>query len=161
MTTTEKSKTASSTSAGQDVTKILKADHKLVTNLFTEFENSRSSSKKRELVEEICKELTIHAQLEEEIFYPAVLQATKDRELVPEALVEHNSLKGLIDSLKGVEPDGELYEATVKVLSEYVKHHVKEEEGEMFTLAKNSKLNLEELGAVLEQRKLELMEKYA
>lgn len=161
MATTEKSKTASGTSAGIDATKLLKADHKRVTNLFAEFENSRSSSKKRELVEEICKELTIHAQLEEEIFYPAVLQATKDRELVPEALVEHNSLKVLIDSLKGVEPDGELYEATVKVLSEYVKHHVKEEEGEMFTMAKESKLNLEELGTVIEQRKMELMEKYA
>ena len=106
----------------------------------------------------ICNALTVHAQIEEEIFYPAVKVALKDKELIPEAAVEHATLKNLISQIEGVEPDGEIYDAKVKVLSEYVKHHVKEEQNEIFPKAKAStKLDMKELGAQLQQRTEELL----
>lgn len=143
-------------SKGKDATVLLKADHKLVSDLFEEFENTRSTAKKRKLVAQICKELTIHAQIEEEIFYPAIKKALKDKELVPEAIVEHNTLKMLIAEVEGVEPDGEMYDARVKVMGEYVRHHVKEEQNEIFPKAKSTSLDMKELGAQLMQRKEEL-----
>ena len=144
----------------QDATALLKADHKLVTRLFADYEITNSNNKKKQLVEQICKELTVHAQVEEEIFYPAVQQALKDHELVPEATVEHATLKELIAQVKDIEPDGDMFDAKIKVLSEYVKHHVKEEESEMFPEAKSTKLNLIELGAQMAQRKSELASQY-
>ena len=86
-------KTASKTAKPQEATTMLRADHKLVLGLFEEFDKTKSASKKKKLVAEICKELTIHTQLEDEIFYPAFQQALKDHELVPEGLVEHQSVK--------------------------------------------------------------------
>ncbi len=144
----------------QDATIMLKADHKLVDGLFKQFEATNSDKKKKDIVENICRELTIHAQVEEEIFYPAVQKALSDHELVPEAYVEHASLKILIADLKGQEPDGDMYDAKVKVLSEYVKHHVKEEEKEMFPDVKDTKLDLVQLGALMSQRKTELLAAY-
>lgn len=144
----------------KEATALLRADHKLVSDLFSEYEKSRSNIRKKQLVTQICKELTVHAQIEEEIFYPAVKQALKDKELVPEATVEHATLKDLIAQVKGVEPDGEMFDAKIKVLSEYVKHHVKEEQNEMFPKAKESKLDLVELGAQLTERKAELLAQY-
>lgn len=140
----------------QEATRLLRADHKLVNDLFDQFESSRSSAKKQALALEICKELTVHAQIEEEIFYPAVQVALKDKTLVPEAKVEHETLKYLIEQIEGESPDSELWEAKVKVLSEYVKHHVKEEQNELFPKVKASKLDLIELGAQLAERKEEL-----
>ena len=99
----------------------------------------------------------MHAQIEEEIFYPAVKQALKDRELVPEATIEHATLKELIAQVEGIEPDGEMYDARIKVLSEYVKHHVKEEHTEMFPKARASELDMVELGSRIVARKQELM----
>ena len=99
----------------------------------------------------------MHAQVEEEIFYPAVKQALKDKELIPEATVEHATLKDLISQIEGVEPDGEMFDAKVKVLSEYVQHHVKEEQNEIFQKAKASNLDMMELGAQIAQRKEELL----
>lgn len=151
MTITTKAKPA------KDATALLKADHSLVSQLFDEYEAARATSKKKQLVSQICKELTVHAQLEEEIFYPAVKAALKDKELVPEANVEHATVKNLIAQIEGIEPDGEMYDAKVKVLSEYVKHHVKEEQNEMFPKAKASKLDMQVLGAQLAARKQELM----
>ena len=95
--------------------------------------------------------------MEEEIFYPAVKQALQDHLLVPEATVEHATLKELIAQLEGVEPDGEMFDAKIKVLSEYVKHHVKEEQNEMFPKAKASQLDLVELGSQIAERKMELL----
>jgi hemerythrin superfamily protein len=153
--------TAASTSkakpAPKDAIALLKADHEAVSQLFAEYEKTRSVSNKKALVAEICTSLTVHAQIEEEIFYPAVRAALKDRLLVPEATVEHAGIKDLIAQLQNVEPDGEMYDARVKVLSEYVKHHVKEEQTEMFTKAKASSLDLAELGARMAVRKDELM----
>lgn len=87
--------------------------------------------------------------MEEEIFYPAVKQALKDKELIPEALVEHATVKELISQVEGMEPDGEMFDAKIKVLSEYVKHHVKEEQNEIFPKVKSTKLDLMELGSVI------------
>ena len=140
----------------QDAIAMLRADHKNVSALFEQFEKSRSPAKKKSLVQQICLELTVHAQIEEEIFYPAVQQALRDKELVPEARVEHASLKALIAQVEGVEPEGEMYDARVKVMSEYVKHHVKEEQNEMFPKVKTSRLDLAALGAQMDARKQEL-----
>jgi len=131
MTTTTKA-TASSkpNSAAKDAIALLKADHETVSGLFAEYEKTRSVAKKKALVAEICTELSVHAQIEEEIFYPKV---------------------------EGLEPDGEMYDAKVKVLSEYVKHHVKEEQNEMFPKAKATSLDLVELGARMTARKAELL----
>jgi hemerythrin superfamily protein len=141
----------------QEATAMLRADHKKVSGLFDEFEKTRSSKRKKAIVSEICMELTVHTTIEEEIFYPAVKAALKDHELVPEANVEHGSVKDLIAQVKGVEPDGEIYDARVKVMGEFVKHHVKEEQNEMFPKAKKTKLDMVALGAQMAQRKAELL----
>lgn len=149
-------KSSSKDEKKQDAIALLRADHKLVSGLFDEYEKTRSAAKKTSLVAQICSELTIHAQVEEEIFYPAVKKALKDKELVPEATVEHATLKNLIGQVEGVAPDGEMFDAKIKVMSEYVKHHVKEEQNEMFPKAKASKLDMAELGARIAERKLQL-----
>lgn len=141
----------------KEATAMLRADHQLVSKLFDEYESSRSASKKMQIVAQICTELSVHAQLEEEIFYPAVQEALNDKKLVPEATVEHATLKELISQVKGIEPDGEMFDAKIKVLSEYVKHHVKEEQNEMFPKAKASKLDMMELGAQMASRKEEIL----
>ena len=140
----------------QEATALLKADHKLVSNLFEQYEKTRSPAKKKALVANICMELGIHAKAEEEIFYPAVKAALKDKEMVPEAIVEHASLKELMAQVEGKEPDGEMFDAKIKVLSEYVKHHVKEEETEMFPKARKTRLDMKALGAQIAARKDEL-----
>ena len=145
----------------QEATALLKADHKLVEQLFDDYEQSNTKSQKKQIVEQICKELSIQAQVEEEIFYPAVQKALKDHELVPEAIVEHSTLKDLIDAVKGVEPDGDMYDAKIKVMCEYVKHHVKEEENEMFVEAKSTSLDMVKLGALMSERKTQLTNEYA
>jgi hemerythrin superfamily protein len=161
MTTTTKAATANKAhaapKAAKDAIALLKADHEAVTLLFAEYEKTRSTPGKKELVAEICTALSVHAQIEEEIFYPAVKSALKDKLLIPEATVEHAGVKDLIAQLEGIEPDGEMYDAKVTVLSEYVKHHVKEEQDEMFPKAKSSSLDLVELGARMAMRKQELM----
>jgi hemerythrin-like domain-containing protein len=143
--------------AAKDAIALLKADHVAVSQLFAEVEKTRSEAKKKALVAEICTALSVHAQIEEEIFYPAVKAALKDKLLVPEATVEHAGVKDLVAQLDGVEPDGEMYDAKVQVLSEYVKHHVKEEQNEMFPKVKESSLDLVELGERMALRKEELL----
>jgi hemerythrin superfamily protein len=141
----------------QDAVALLRSDHKAVSALFDQYEKTRSPAKKRNLVTEICTQLEVHTQIEEEVFYPAFKQALKDKELVPEANVEHDSVKWLIAQVKDVEPDGEAFDAKIKVMSEYVKHHVKEEQTEMFPKAQKSRLDLVALGAQLAARKQELL----
>jgi len=157
MATATRKTAASHAEKPQDAIALLKADHKKVSGLFEEFEKSRTASRKKKLVEQICKELIVHTQIEEEIFYPAVKAALKDTELVPEANVEHASIKDLIAQVKGVEPDGEIYKARVKVMSEFVKHHVKEEHTEMFPKARKTKLDMKVLGAEMAARKADLL----
>lgn len=141
----------------QEAISLLKADHKAVAELFAAYEKARAPSMKKKLAAKICTELAVHAQCEEEIFYPAVKAALKDKTLVPEAVVEQATMKALIGQIEGKEPDGEMYDAKVKVLSEYVKHHVKEEHTEMFPMAKKTKLDMHALGTQLAARKKELL----
>ncbi len=157
MTTTTKTPTGKPAAAAHDAIALLKADHVAVSQLFDEYEKTHSVKQKKALVAEICTSLTVHAQIEEEIFYPAVQAALKDHELVPEATVEHAGVKSLIAQLEDKEPDGEMYDAKVKVLSEYIRHHVKEEQNEMFTKVKASTLDLADLGARMSARKAELL----
>ena len=143
--------------APKDAIAMLKADHKKVSGLFADFEKARASTTKKKLVSTICMELSVHAQVEEEVFYPAVKAALKDKELIPEAVVEQATMKALIGQIEGVEPNGEMYDAKVKVLSEYVKHHVKEEHTEMFPKAAKTRLDMVALGAQMAARKSELL----
>jgi hemerythrin superfamily protein len=140
-----------------DALALLKADHRTVEELFEEFESARKPERKQMIVQTICNELTIHAKLEESAFYPPVREALpKDEDLLDEAQVEHNSLKWLIAQLEGVEPGSELYDAKVTVLKEYVQHHVKEEEKEMFPKVRKSSLDTKELGKTLQAVKQKL-----
>jgi hemerythrin superfamily protein len=144
----------------QDAIKFLKSDHDHVEELFAQYEKQKKKNgAKGDLIAKICAALTIHAQIEEEIFYPAAREALEDDsiELLDEAVVEHSSIKSLVEQLETMNPDDELCDAKVKVLSEYVKHHVKEEEGEMFPKLKKTDIDLEELGMELSERKNELM----
>jgi len=143
--------------AGPDAIALLRADHRRVSALYDQYEGARSVAKKKALVASICLELAIHAQVEEEIFYPAVKAALKDREMVPEAQVEHASLKELIAQVQDKEPDGEMFDAKIKVMSEYTKHHVKEEHSEMFPKARKTRLDMHALGARIAARKEELI----
>ena len=152
-------KSSTTAASAQDAFTLLKADHKAVKALFKEFEGLSDDSRedeKRDLVQQICDELTVHAQVEEEIFYPAVRAAIEDADLLDEAEVEHATAKELIAQLNEMEPGDDLYDAKVTVLSEYIDHHVKEEEGEMFPKAQKSKLDADGLGREMSARKQEL-----
>lgn len=155
--TTAANKSSPAARNAKDAIALLEADHEAVDQLFAEYEKTRSVAQKKLLVAELCTALSVHTQIEEEIFYPAVKSALDDRLLVPEGLVEHEGVKSLIAQLQDAEHDGEMYDARVKVLSEYVKHHVKEEHTEMFPKARASSLDLVELGARLAARKEDLM----
>lgn len=139
---------------------LLKEDHDKVKKAFKEFEKmDRADSETcRQVVQTVCGELRVHTTLEEEIFYPTVREAIDDEDMLNEAAVEHETAKMLIEQLENMEPDDPNYYATFTVLGEYVMHHVKEEEGEMFPQAKKAKeLDLEALGERMEARKEELM----
>jgi hemerythrin superfamily protein len=152
---------ASKTAAKQqDAIQLLMEDHREVEKLFKQFQKAKNDGQsKGEIVEQICNALTVHAEIEEEIFYPACRDALaeKGEDMLDEAEVEHASIKSLVEQLKDAEPDDELYSAKVKVLCEYVTHHVKEEEGEIFPKVKKAKLDLENLGEEMMERKTELM----
>jgi hemerythrin superfamily protein len=143
-----------------DAIDLLEADHKEIQKIFKQFkqlvEDDAPRAEKAALVKKACNALLVHAQLEEEIFYPAVRRATKDEELMDEAKVEHQGAKELIEQLLDMMPGEELYDAKFIVLGEQVKHHIKEEEGRMFPEAKRVKVDLERLGRQMESRKAEL-----
>lgn len=135
---------------------LLRADHQLVQGLFDQFQKTRSEERKGKLARQICQELTVHAQIEEEIFYPAAREALRDQDLVDEATVEHQSAKDLIAQIEASSAGAELFDAKVTVLGEYIKHHVKEEQNEMFPKIRKTKLDLKALGEQLQARKMEL-----
>lgn len=143
-----------------DAIALLKADHKTVEGLFKQFEELGKQDdvdeQKAELVEQICIELTIHAQVEEELFYPAVRDAIDDDDLMDEADIEHASVKDLVAQLEDLEPGDDHYDARVTVLGEYVRHHVSEEEEEMFVKAQKADVDTGELGEQIAERKEEL-----
>jgi hemerythrin superfamily protein len=150
-------KSSRRSAAPRDAIALLRADHQLVQELFDKFEKTRAEDRKAALAEQICQELTVHAQIEEEIFYPAAREAIRDEDLIHEATVEHQSAKDLIAQIEASDPSDELFDAKVKVLGEYVKHHVKEEQNELFPQVRKTKLDLKELGERLMARKQELM----
>lgn len=142
-----------------DAIKLLKQDHANVKAMFQEYEElgGRAFAGKKKLADRICLELTKHAVIEEEIFYPALREASKESEdQLDEASVEHASLKALISQIGQMDPHDELYDAKVKVLGEYVNHHVKEEEGELFPQARQADLDLAMLGREMAARKDEV-----
>ncbi len=143
--------------APRDALALLKADHQLVQQLFDKFEKTRAEDRKSALAEQICNELAVHAQIEEEIFYPAAREAIRDTDLISEATVEHQSAKDLIEQIQSGGSGDDLFEAKVTVLGEYVRHHVREEEREMFPQIRKTRLDLKALGQQLMQRKEELV----
>jgi hemerythrin superfamily protein len=145
----------------QDAIAMLTADHKRVKTLFSEFDKLKeegSDEEKSAIVEQICNEMTIHAQLEEEIFYPAVREAIDDSDLMDEAIVEHAGAKELIAQLEEANPEDDLYDAKVTVLGEQIDHHVKEEEDDMFPQARKAKVDTEALGERMLKRRMALMQ---
>ena len=144
--------------ARADAIALLRADHKHVDGLFKSFDKFKEDDEsKAELVREICNELKVHTTIEEEIFYPAAREAMDDVDLLDEADVEHASAKQLIHDLETMQPGDDHYDAKVTVLGEYIRHHVKEEQNEMFPKIRKTNLDLKELGARLRQRKSELV----
>ena len=142
-----------------DAIEMLTTDHREVKDMFEQFDKlgDRAHAKKKALAEDICTALTLHAMVEEEIFYPAVREAVKDADdLMDEAVVEHASAKDLIAQLQEMDPEDELYDAKVKVLGEQIEHHVKEEEKEMFPKAKKAGLDLVALADEMLSRKEEI-----
>lgn len=141
-----------------DAIALLKEDHRQVEGWFKQFKKSRVQRKKAELAESICQALRIHTQIEEEIFYPAFLEAAGDVEIHHEAEVEHAGAKNLILEIEQAASDDEYLDARVNVLAEMIRHHVKEEEKRdgMFAKARQADMQLEEIGERLEERKTEL-----
>ncbi len=142
----------------QDALSLLANDHQKVQKAFEEFNelDADAYDEKRKLADKICKELEQHTQIEEEIFYPAFREAASDREakpLVNEAEVEHDTAKNLIKQIKQMDSREELFDAKVRVLGEYVQHHVKEEEEEIFPSLKETDVNLQRLGREMKSRR--------
>ncbi|MEO7386878.1 MAG: hemerythrin domain-containing protein [Gammaproteobacteria bacterium] len=156
----KKSRTSKRTSsrASRDAIALLKADHRQVEGWFKAFGKAKAPRLKLGLAAKICKALEVHTTIEEEMFYPAFLAATEDRDLHHEALIEHDGAKKLIADIEASGPDDDFYDAKVTVLSEMIKHHVKEEEqpGGMFAEAKKSDMDLVELGRQMSKRKKQL-----
>ena len=147
----------------QDAIALLKEDHRKVEELFAQFEKARGDGRKEKLARQICLELTVHAQIEEEIFYPAC-EGKVDEDLLKESFVEHDGAKVLIGEIEaGNGESDEFFDAKVKVLQEQIEHHVEEEEkrGEgIFAQARKAEIDLDVLGEQLAARKAELMAQF-
>lgn len=154
-------KTARAAAKPADAIKLLKDDHKEVKTYFKQYEDLEDDTEKQALADKICLALTVHAQIEEEIFYPAAREAIDDDDLLDEAEVEHASAKQLIAEIQAMKAGDRLFDAKVTVLGEYIDHHVEEEESEMFPESRDSELDLKALGAQLAVRKAELMKQAA
>ncbi len=144
-----------------DAVALLKQDHRTVEDLFASFERASGDGKKERIARQICTELTIHAQIEEEIFYPAC-EGKVEEDLLKEAYVEHDGAKVLIAAIEAGGPDDDFYDAKVTVLQEQIEHHVEEEEKRMeglFAQARKAGVDMDELGAKLAARKEQLKKK--
>ena len=142
---------------GKDAIALLEADHREVDGYFEQYEALTSDSEKKALATKICLALKVHTQIEEELFYPRARKETGDGDLLDEAVVEHAGAKNLIAEIEGMKPGQPLYDAKVKVLGEQVRHHIEEEETELFPEVRKTDIDLEALGAKLATRKSELM----
>ena len=145
-----------------DAIALLKNDHRTVEGLFERFEKTSAKAAKEKIAKQVCLELMVHATIEEEVFYPAV-KGVVDDDIYDEALVEHDGAKVLIAEILEGSDDDEFFDAKVKVLSEMIKHHVKEEEQRdgMFAQAKKGDIDLDAIGAALAARKQEVIAKFA
>jgi hemerythrin superfamily protein len=150
-----KSKTASASS----VTNILREDHKKVKGLFEEFEHAEEAKAKQRIVETAVADLEVHSKLEEGLIYPAIRAEIADDDLMDEALEEHHVVHGLIGELKKMKPSDERYDAKFTVLAESVRHHIKEEESEMFPKAEECEIDWDDLYEQVQNRKEQLMAK--
>lgn len=136
---------------------LLISDHDEVTGWFGDYEDATRNEEKAILAKKICLALTVHAQIEEELFYPPARKATQDDDLLDEAAVEHAGAKHLIAEIEAMKVGDDLYDAKIKVLGEYIKHHVREEEEELFPEVSATDLDLAEIGSRLAARKEELI----
>jgi hemerythrin superfamily protein len=146
----------------QDAIALLKQDHRTVEELFKKFEKASGDGRKQSIAEEICLDLSVHAQIEEEIFYPAC-EGKVDEDLLKESYVEHDGAKVLIAEILAGGPSDEFYDSKVKVLSEEIEHHIEEEEKRLeglFSQARKAGLDMDALGQQLAARKQELMEQF-
>ena len=147
-----------------DAVDLLDADHIAVKKLFTEFkklsETQTPGEDRKAIADKICMELTVHAEIEEQVFYPAAREAIDDDPLLDEAEVEHASAKDLIAQISAMDPDEALFDAKVIVLGEYIDHHVEEERNEMFPKARNSGMDLKGMVDKLTALKEELLAHY-
>jgi hemerythrin-like domain-containing protein len=148
-----------SRSKNPDAIDLLKQDHDKVEKAFKEFERMDREDAEAcgQLVSTVCEDLKVHTTLEEEIFYPAAREAIDDESLMNEAAVEHETAKMLIEQLENMQADDPNYHATFTVLGEYVRHHIREEQEEMFPAVKRSGLDLQALGEQMRARKQELV----
>jgi hemerythrin-like domain-containing protein len=157
----EEDETSDDDAPAQDAVSLLSADHAEVRQMFETYrqlvDENADDEQRGELARKICSMLTVHAEIEEEIFYPAMRDNVDDELTLDEAEVEHASAKELIEQLESMDPGDALYDAKVIVLGEYVDHHVQEEENELFPQAEKAGIDLDELGAELASRKRELM----
>ena len=145
--------------SGQTANELLDDDHNRVLQMFDEYEKIKSDgsvNRKRELAREICRELKVHTQIEEEIYYPRVRSKSGADSLLDEALVEHQSAKELIKEIETESTSGHMFDAKIKVLGEYIRHHIREERHELFSVAERANCNTAEIARQLEQRKEEL-----
>jgi hemerythrin superfamily protein len=144
----------------QDAIALLKEDHRAVEKLFKEFEDTKGDGRKQKLAQRICLELTVHAMIEEEIFYPAC-DGKVEEDLLKEAYVEHDAAKMLVAEIEaGDGQSDDFFDAKVQVLSEQIEHHVDEEEKELFPKARKADLDLDALGEQLATRKRELFKEF-
>ena len=143
-----------------DALELLEQDHREVEEMFDEYDELPDGDRRRgELAQKICRALEVHAQIEEDIFYPRAREATKDDDLIDEAIVEHQSVKHLIGEIRSMKSGDELYDARIRVLEEMVKRHIQEEEEELFPELVSAGMDIKETGSQLAQRKQELMAK--
>ncbi len=146
----------------QDAVALLKADHRTVEDLFAQYEKASGDGRKEKIARKICLELSVHAKIEEEIFYPAC-EGKVEEDLLKEAYVEHDGAKVLIAEILAGGPDDEYYDAKVTVLQEQIEHHVEEEEMRMeglFAQARKAGLDMDQLGEQLAARKADLVAEY-
>ena len=158
----EEAETDQKSDSIDDAISLLAADHAEVKELFAQYNelvaaDGDDSEQRAELVEIICQSLTAHAQIEEEIFYPAARQVVTDEGLLDEAAQEHAEAKELIQELQSMSPNDAEYDSTVLRLQHAVEHHVQEEESELFPQVKRSGLDLMDLGEQMEERKEEVL----
>jgi hemerythrin superfamily protein len=150
-------KKTSSAAGAKDAVALLKADHREVEKLFGQFEKAKDDDRKEQIAQQICLELRVHTQIEEEIFYPVSREFLKDDDIVNEAIVEHKSAKDLIEQIEGMSASDEMYDAKVTVLQEMIEHHVEEEEKEYFPQVQKTEMDLKGIGEQLAARKEELI----